>query len=365
MPFARPTLSEIVTRIESDYKSRIDNAQSLLRRSVLKILARVYGAAVHLLYGYLSYMKDQPFATTADAEYLERIGNEFGIARKAATNATGSGSGTGTTGVSIPAGTQLVSNAGQVYTVDSAVTVAAGVYSLDFTALLAGSDGNDSPSISLIYVTPIAGVSTTLTVDGDGIDGGVDEESDDGLRERILTRKRQPPHGGAEFDYVNWALEVSGVTRAWSFPQYMGHGTIGLAFVRDNDTDSIIPDATEREDVRDYILEHTDPLTGLDVGIPVTAEPGFFVIDISLESVDFSISITPNNSATQADIESKIEDLIIEKGGPGQTIYLSDISAAISSSALEVAHRVNSPATDIATATNKVPVLGIITWSTY
>lgn len=364
MPFARPTLSEIVTRIESDYKSRIDNAQSLLRRSILKILARVYGAAVHLVYGYLSYIKDQPFATTADSEYLEKIGNEFGIARKPAVNATGSGSGTGTTGVSIPAGTQLVSNAGQVYTIDEEVTVSGGVYDADFTALIAGDDGNDSPSIYLIFVTPVAGVGTTLTVDGAGIDGGVDIESDDDLRGRILDRKRRPPHGGAEFDYVNWALEVPGVTRAWVFSQYMGHGTLGLAFVRDDDS-SIIPDATEREEVRDYILEHVDQLTGLNVGIPVTAEPGFFVIDVSLKSLDFSISITPNNATTQADIESKISDLITERGGPGVTIYLSDISAAISSSALEVAHRLNSPVTDIATAVNEIPVLGTITWSTY
>jgi len=364
MPFARPTLSEIVTRIESDYKSRIDNAQSLLRRSILKILARVYGAAVHLVYGYLSYIKDQPFATTADSEYLEKIGNEFGIARKPAVNATGSGAGTGTNGVSIPADTQLVSNAGQVYTIDEEVTVSGGVYAADFTALLAGDAGNDSPSISLIFVTPVAGVGTTLTVDGAGIDGGVDIESDDDLRGRILDRKRRPPHGGAEFDYVNWALEVAGVTRAWVFPQYMGHGTLGLAVVRDNDS-SIIPDATEREEVRDYILEHVDQLTGLNVGIPVTAEPGFFVIDVSLKSLDFSISITPNNLTTQADIESKISDLITERGGPGVTIYLSDVSAAISSSALEVAHRVNSPVIDIATAINEIPVLGTITWSTY
>lgn len=364
MPFARPTLSEIVTRIESDYKSRIDNAQSLLRRSILKILARVYGAAVHLVYGYLSYIKDQPFATTADSEYLEKIGNEFGIARKPAVNATGSGAGTGTNGVSIPAGTQLVSNAGQVYTIDEEVTVSGGIYAADFTALLAGDAGNDSPSISLIFVTPVAGVGTTLTVDGAGIDGGVDIESDDDLRGRILDRKRRPPHGGAEFDYVNWALEVAGVTRAWVFAQYMGHGTLGLAFVRDNDS-SIIPDATEREEVRDYILEHVDQLTGLNVGIPVTAEPGFFVIDVSLKSLDFSISITPNNLTTQADIESKISDLITERGGPGVTIYLSDVSAAISSSALEVAHRVNSPVIDIATAINEIPVLGTITWSTY
>ena len=50
MAFSRPTLQQIVDRIENDFKTRIDNAQSLLRRSVLKIMARVYAGTADLLY---------------------------------------------------------------------------------------------------------------------------------------------------------------------------------------------------------------------------------------------------------------------------------------------------------------------------
>jgi len=365
MPFTRPTLQQITDRIEADYKSRIDGAQSFTRRSVLKVTSRVYGAAVYLLYGFLNYIKDQPFATTADSEFLEIIGSEFGISRKAATKATGTGTATGTVGKSIPIATRLSSNAGQYYLIDAEYTIpGAGSISVNFTAETAGDEGNDAGSVVLSYVTPIAGVDTTITATTAGISGGVDEESDNDFRGRILTRKRQPPHGGADFDYETWALEVSGVTRAWSFPQYMGHGTIGLAFVRDNDS-TIIPNETEMATVRGYLEAHSDPLTGIEVGIPVTADPGFFMIDLSLLSVDFTIQLTPNTAAARADITLKLQDLILERGGPGETIYLSDVSAAISSSALEVAHRINSPLVDIGIAINRVPVLGTITWSTY
>lgn len=366
MPFSRPTLQQLDDRIQADFKNRIEDSQSFLRRSVLKVLGRVYAGAAYLMYGFINYVKDQIFASTADSENLENHGSDFGITRKAATYASGEGTAGGTVGKSIPAGTKLASNAGYVYVVDSDVTIGAGgTADVPFTAEIGGADSNDDAGISLSFITPIAGVNTTITVDSNGITGGVDEEDDDDLRDRVLTRKRQPPHGGAEFDYENWALEVSGVTRAWSFPQYQGQGTIGLAFVRDDDEDSIIPDADQRETVRDYIIEHTDPLTGVTVGIPATVEEGFYVIDVSLESLDFTISILPNTAAVQADVTSKLEDLILNKGGPGETIYLSDVSAAIASSALETAHKIDSPAVDIGIATNKIPVLGTITWDDY
>ena len=113
-------------------------------------------------------------------------------------------------------------------------------------------------------------------------------------------------------------MEVSGVTRAWSFPQYQGFGTIGVAFVRDND-DNIIPNDTQRTTVRAYIVEHIDPGTGLIIGCPVTAEPGLFIVELSLYAINFNINIYPNTSAIQTAIQESLIDLILREGGPGET----------------------------------------------
>ena len=59
MPFTKPTLQEIVDRIDSDIQSRITGATTFLRRSILKVLGRVLAGAIHLLYGYLEFQKDQ------------------------------------------------------------------------------------------------------------------------------------------------------------------------------------------------------------------------------------------------------------------------------------------------------------------
>ena len=94
---------------------------------------------------------------------------------------------------------------------DADVTLVAGTGTLALTAKVAGADGNDNAGITLSFVSPIASVNTTVTVGADGLSGGSDQESDTALRNRVLTRKRQPPHGGADFDYEVWAKEVSGV----------------------------------------------------------------------------------------------------------------------------------------------------------
>jgi len=364
MPFTRSSLQEIVDRITSDFETRITGATSLLRRSVLAVIARVNAGAFHLLYEYLDFQARQLFVSTADEAGLEAHSSEYGIPRKAAAAATGSGTVTGTNGVVIPAGSELFSTDDQIYTIDDEETIAGGTATLDFTASVAGEDGDDDVGITLTFVSPIAGVNTSVTVDADGISGGADEESDDDLRERLLTRKRQPPHGGAYFDYETWALEVSGATRSWSFPLYQGIGTIGIAFACDDDL-VIIPNAIQRATVREYIVEHEDPGTGQIVGCPVTAEPGLFMIEMTALTVNFEVDISPNTAAVRAAIEANLEDLVLRDGGPGETLYISRISEAISLAADEVRHRLDSPVADTTAATNQIHTFGTVTFGDY
>lgn len=364
MPFTRSSLQTIIDRVTSDYQTRITGATSILRRSVLRVIARVSAGAFHLLYEYLDYQARQLFVSTADEAGLEAIAAEYGIVRKAAEAAVGSGTVTGTDGVVITAGSELRSTDDQVYEVDSDATISGGTATVDFTAVVAGDDGNDDAGILLTFVSPIAGASTTLTVDADGIYDGTDEESDDELRARVLLRKRRPPHGGAEFDYEAWMLEYSGVTRAWAFSLYSGAGTVGLAFVRDNDT-NIIPNASQRAAVLAYVVEHEDPGSGETVGCPVTAEPGLSMIEMTELSVDLSISIYPNTATVQAAVEASLEDLFYREGGPGETVYLSEISEAISSTAGEQYHALTAPVADVTATQTQVHVLGTVTFSDY
>ena len=53
MSFERPTLSQLIARIEDDITARLPGADSRLRRNALNVLARTYAGAIHGSYGLL------------------------------------------------------------------------------------------------------------------------------------------------------------------------------------------------------------------------------------------------------------------------------------------------------------------------
>jgi uncharacterized phage protein gp47/JayE len=370
MPYDRPTITELVDRISGDLQTRITGATTLLRNSVIKVVAKVWGGVTHLLYGYLDYIYKQCFILTADEYGLVQHGSEYGIDREAATKATGNADGTGTNGTVIPVGTEFQSSDGQVYVSGTKDTIAGGVFTVDLTANAYGAAGNQDAATVLNFVSPISGADATVIVDSSALEGGADEEDVEDWREKLLTRKRKPPHGGAEHDYETWAKEVDGVTRAWSFPKYFGAGTIGLAFARDEDA-SPLPSNTEMATVYDYVVSHTDPATGKIVGVPVTAEPGFFVVGYNdsqtytTKSIDFDLDIYPETAAVKAALEEKLQDAIEAFGGPGETIYISDLYFVLGDAAGLERLRIDAPAADVVATQQELPIVGTVTYDGY
>lgn len=361
MAFSRPTLTDLIDRIKSDILSRIDGANTILRRSLLMVFAKVFAGAHHLMYGNLEDSKNQLFLLKSDSEFLEMQANEYGIARKDATYASGTASVSGTAGIIIPSGTPLTFN-DFGYTMTEATQLAGGVGVITVISDIKGLDLNRDIGDILTFTSPLPGVDTEAIVLTPGITGGLNVESATALRARSLSRKRQAPHSGAIFDYETWMLEYAGVTRAWAIEDYFGIGTIGCAFAMD-DLASIIPNETQRQAVLDYINEHTDPFTGNHTGKPVGARP--MMIQTELYSVNLTVELKPNTLSVQTSVNTKVNDVIYAIGGPNKTIELSKISAAISSATGEDAHRFIYPTSDLGIAVNKIPVLGTITFNNY
>ena len=366
MPYDRPSLTEIINRIENDFVVKVNDQQTFLRRSVFKIFSKVYGGSNHLLYDFIEFVKDQIFISSADEENLEKHGAEYGIFRLNGEKATGTVIATGTNGITIDADTELQSATGNKYRTLTAGTISLGTANLNIEAKDVGTDYNEVAGVILTFVSPISGVNSTVTVDSSGIEGGVDADTVEQYRTKILNRKRFPPHGGIETDYELWCLQYSGnITRAWTITEYQGIGTIGLAFVKDNDVTSIFPSEAERLAVRSYIVSHLDPSIGKYVGIPITAEPGFFMIDLSPYSVNMTIQIDPNTSSVRTAVTAKIEELIKQEGAPGGTIALSKFYEAITSAAGEEKSRIIFPEDDVAVSTQQLHVAGTITFQDY
>lgn len=349
MPFNRPKLTELVNRIRLGIRSRLTTDE--LRRADAEIYGRELAGVAHGLYGNLEWMAKQLIPDTAEEEWLDRWASIWlDEPRKVAAASVGSVDVTGSNGVVIPAGTVLVRDDGAEYTTDAEVTVAAGVAVLAVTASLAGAAGNDIAGTALSFATPIVGLTSSATVTAAALTGGADIESDDALRARLLARIKEPPHGGSANDYVNWALEVPGVTRAWVYPLELGAGTVTVRFVRDDDA-SLIPNAGEVTAVQDYI----------DALRPVTAQ--LTVVAPIAAPLDFTIALSPGTAAVKAAVEAELADLIRREAEPGGTILISYIREAISLATGETDHVLTVPAADVTHTTGQMATMGTITWA--
>ncbi|OHD24773.1 MAG: baseplate J protein [Spirochaetes bacterium GWB1_59_5] len=351
MPFQRPTLSQLIERILTDIEARLPGADARLRRALLGVLGKVAAGAAHGLHGHLEFLGRQVIVDTAEAEYLERWASIWGVARKPAAPAVGGVTFTGVDASVIPAGTELQRADGTAFTLDADATIVAGSAAGQVTASVAGGAGNAGAGSALALVNPVAGVNNAAPVAAGGLTGGVDSESDEALLGRLLARIQQPPHGGAAFDYVAWALEVAGVTRAWCYPLSRGDGTVDVLFVLDDQAGSIIPDAGLVAEVQAYI----------DARRPVTAD--FLAVAPTAVPLDFTIQLTPNTAAVQAAVQAELEDLLRRDAAPGATIYLSRIREAISLAAGELNHVLTAPAADAGHLDDEIAVMGVITWS--
>lgn len=351
MPFARPTLTEIIDRVIADIGSRVVGVEgAVMRRSLLGILGRAEAGAVHQLYGYIDWVARQAIPDTAEAEWLERWARIWNITRKPADFASGLVVFNGTSGTVVPDGTVVQRQDGAQYVTQGAGLLVDGTVTIAVLATAAGVRENVVAGVALSLLSPVAGVQSNAVVAVGGIAGGNDVESDDRLLARLLERIQNPPQGGAAADYVQWALEVSGVTRVWVYPLQMGAGTVTVLFVTDDDPGGVIPGPAKVEEVQAKI----------EAERPVTAE--VFVAAPVEDPLSMTIKLQPNNASTQAAVLAELQDLLTRDAAPGQPILISRLREAVSIAVGESNNQIVTPTADVAHATGHMATLGVVTF---
>ncbi len=206
------------------------------------------------LYLELQEILKRAFVQYSYGEYLDLKAQEYGLQRKPATKSTGSVVFEGAPGTVIPAGT-IVSTEGDstveplvFKTVTDVVIGDSGKAIAEIEAIEGGKKGN-VPAFSIIllgqYISGVARVFNPFPTSG-----GTDEEDDESLRSRILSKVQEVRSGGNIWDIKNWALEVDGVGKAEVCPARYGPGTVGVYILDSNleiPTDSLV------EEVQNYL----------------------------------------------------------------------------------------------------------------
>ncbi|MCP4448273.1 MAG: baseplate J/gp47 family protein [Myxococcales bacterium] len=319
------------------------------------VLANVWAGSVHMTHGHLEWISQQLFGDTAEREFLIRLAAKYELTITPATFASGTVLATGTSLTNIPSGTILVRDDGETFETTALATISGASVSVPVQAVTAGAIGNMEEDDTLALESPIAGIDSTMTVEADGIVGGIDEEETEDFRERYLLRRRNQSTGGSDEDYEAWALAVAGVTRAWVYRHEGGLGTLTVRFVMDGET-SIIPSAG------DVIAMQA----ALDAERPTTAE--VTAAAPTETETEFTIELIPDTAAARVTVEAELADLLYRNGIPGDgvargTILLSQIRTAIGVAEGVEDYTLTLPAADVVPGLGALPVMpGAITW---
>lgn len=354
MPYQTPTLSQLIQQGEQQFAHRLPN---LKRNSVVSVINRVCAALSAGEHIHLDYLARQIIPTSADEEYLIEYALYKGIARKTATKASGILTLDVALDTEIPEGTTLQeSTSGLIFTVTTTQVAAVGKVDVAVQCESEGVVGNLAVGTPLSLTNAILGVKPTATVKSMG--GGADIEPISRLLTRLIQRVQFPPAGGAPHDYVRWATEVAGISRAWCYPRYKGGGTTGVAIICDDRAD-ILPTQADLTAVQKYIEGHRNPVTGLWEGMPAGNE--LFVFAPTVRTQDFTIRLVPASSVLKSAVQNALVSYF-KTVEPEQLIYLSHLRSIVSNVIGEVDNTMISPNQDIQLGKGEIIKLGEIVW---
>ena len=351
----KPTLSEAIARVETDIVSRLGLDSPVLRFSIVRILAIVWGGVAYLMGRRNDYLEDQIFPATQSEENLIKEAARVGFFRNGAAFAVGDVLALGVDGETIPAGTKLKRSDGATYsTLEDGVIGTGGSVSIPARADIAGTAGNAAAGIALEFEARPSPDVENIASAPLGFSAGADLEDLEDFRDRFIEFERSEQLNGSPEDYVIWAKQVPGVTRAWSSPNEQGLGTVVVRFLRENDPDPI-PETAEISEVFEYI----------ETQRPATAE--VFVFAPNFETIDFDISLgAGDNTSNRQAVENEINDLFFQNQAPGNgteagVITLDQIRVAIGT--VVASSTLNQPTQNITPAPGEIVEVGAFTWS--
>lgn len=280
MPFAIPSLRELVERARLSFRAHLPGSDAWIWPNNIGPSAKVMAGMTSEVFGYADYIARQRLPLTAEKENLDDHGKMYGLARRVASPARGMLRFAATTALTVEDGAIVERGDGVQFRIPTGGAILGpGDLLLDAVSV---ANGAATQSVFGTPMTSIGGVtgSTVITVHTNGLVGGGDVESDDSFRGRILFRIRNVPQGGSAADYVSWATDMPGVTRAYVERNWRGAGTVRVFVLFDDDYPHGIAPQSAIAPVRDYI-ELLRP-----AGATVTvAPPAAFPVDVVIRGL--------------------------------------------------------------------------------
>ena len=325
------SLNELVRIVENELSVQFYGNLSVLRKGVLKVLARVIGGMLYLLSLIAKRVWKNRFISTCGNEALDGFGEEYGIPHKPPQKAEGYVLVTlasGTSEVEIESGTLLTdSTTGLDFEVAATTTITSFSNLLPVRAAEAGDNYNLWDGELLEFKeTTVAGVEKMVAdsivggcyievmVDGDPQIWG---ETSMEYRERLLNRVRNQPHGGSKNDYWQWVMSFPYVTDAFVFPNTPNTNSVSIPVANYHNSDYTVP-VGKTSVIEDWIND--------DSRRPITAD--IRVFSVTPVEVKIKASVAPFSASVRNSVTSAIKTFF-RKMKPGSSFSFSEFSVEI------------------------------------
>lgn len=326
MSLAVPTTQEISDTLITQLEASLSQTIPILPKAFARVLAKVLAGVVILLYKYCGFIFLQifvPHATMRETtingkrvrplvEWGRLIGvGDPGQAGRAelvvnvtVTNQDGD----------LGAGSQLVrTETGVIYQVVAPVPLDAATVPVRIKAFSdqdgnggAGAIGNLIAGDIVSFANPLPNVASNATVVSVAV-AGVDAESPESYREKVIRRFRRRPQGGAYADYQLWAEEVEGIVNAYPYTGDPGEVDVYIEATEDS---SGSPDGIPTAPQLAAVLASINfDESGLATRRPANA--AINVLPISRQAFVVTVSgLTPSTAELQQAIEDGIDEYL-------------------------------------------------------
>lgn len=311
---------------------------------------RLYAVAaqIYALYVQVDWVNRQCFPQTAQGDYLDKHAQLRGLERRAAVAAEGilrfETDQAPSTDLTIPAGTVCMTAGLVRFETTQEAVLQAGETMVETTVAAVEPGASGNVAAGTIRAMAVAPVGVSRCTNPDGFSGGLDEESDEELRERVLETFQRMPNGANAAFYEQSAMSFPQVAAAAVVSRPRGVGSVDVVV----STAAGVPDSELLEELRAYFEERREIAVDVLVRAP------------EVQDVDVTIQIQTATNRDSETVRQAVEQAV-RSWFDGRQLGQSILRARLGQLIFEVDgvenYVLTAPAADVTVESDVLPML--------
>ena len=311
---------------------------------------RLYAVAaqIYALYVQADWVNRQCFPQTAQGEYLDKHAQLRGLVRRAAVAAEGilrfETDQAPSTDLTIPAGTVCMTAGLVRFETTQEAVLQAGETMVETTAAAVEPGASGNVAAGTIRAMAVAPVGVSRCTNPEGFSGGLDEESDEELRERVLETFQRMPNGANAAFYEQSAMSFPQVAAAAVVPRPRGVGSVDVVV----STAAGVPDSELLEELQAYFEERREIAVDVLVRAP------------EVQDVDVTVQIQTAANRDGETVRQAVEQAV-RSGFDGRQLGQSILRARLGQLIFDVDgvenYVLTAPAADVTVESDVLPML--------